>query len=156
MTPNIDADQRHRSINLLLFFLAARRLAGLRVETASGHIMRFSLTSQQYRKIDAAAQVLPLSLRHSFLVKLAGKIVLNARVTRSSTLADALLTKMIDEILHDMRMATDQKQQPLSEDLRLDEDCVEVTAKELDILIGAYLRPSSRLKERSALSNERN
>ena len=61
--------------------------------------MPFTLTSQQYGKIDAVTQVLTPLQRHPFLLKLAGKIALHARVTRSRTVADADLARLVDETL---------------------------------------------------------
>src|SRR5262245_58267000 len=57
--------------------------------------MPFSLTSEQYVKIDHVAQTLPLSQRHPFLDLLAGKIELNVRVTRKRTLSDTRLSMFI-------------------------------------------------------------
>ena len=73
--------------------------------------MPFTLTSQQYVNIHAATQVLPPGQRHAVLVALAGKISLNARLTRKRKVSDALLAKLIDDVLCEMRAATDRKQQ---------------------------------------------
>ena len=90
--------------------------------------MRFSLTSEQYVKIDAVAQTLPPSRRHAFLVKLAGKINLEARVSRSRTLPDTKLSKLIDAALYEMR----------NENQRPADPHAAAAAKELDRLIKMY------------------
>ncbi len=93
--------------------------------------MPFTLASQQY-----VAQALPPSQRHLFLVKLAGKIALHARVTRSRTVADAFLEKLVDEALREMRAGDHlNRRQPLRDREPLGEDCVDTTAEELDRLI---------------------
>ena len=103
--------------------------------------MPFTLTSPQYVNIHAVTQVLPPGPRHAFLVALAGKISLNARLTRNRNVSDALLAKLIDDVLREMRAATDRKQQErLRERQRFGEDRVDVTAKELDALIASMLR----------------
>jgi hypothetical protein len=103
--------------------------------------MPFTLTSQQYVNIHAVTQVLPPGQRHRFLVALAGKISLNARLTWNRKVSDALLAKLIDDVLREMRAATDRKQQQrLRERQRFGEDHVDVTAKELDTLIASMLR----------------
>src|SRR5262245_6608523 len=58
--------------------------------------MRLSLTSEQYVKIDQMAQTLSASRHHRFLVVLAGKILLNARVTRNQSLSDDVLSQLIN------------------------------------------------------------
>ena len=104
--------------------------------------MPFTLTSQQYGKIDAVAQVLTPLQRHPFLLKLAGKIALHARVTRSRTVADADLARLVDETLCEIRVGSHQNQQePLRDRQPSGEDCVEATAKELDRLIASIPTP---------------
>ena len=103
--------------------------------------MPFTLTSQQYVNIHAVTQVLPPGQRHAVLVALADKISLNARQTRNRKVSDALLAKLIDDVLREMRAATDRKQQQrLRKRQRFGEDRVDVTAKELDTLITSMLR----------------
>ena len=95
--------------------------------------MPFTLTSEQYGKIDAMTQVLPPSQRHLFLVKLAGKIALHARVTRSRTVADTFLARLVDEALRETRAGYHQnRRQPLRDREQSGEDCVEATANDLD------------------------
>jgi hypothetical protein len=95
--------------------------------------MCFALTSQQYVKIDAVAQRLPHAQRHpSLSSRLAGKLSLNARITRNGEVTDVLLAKLIDDAMRQVRSVTGQKQWQLLPE-RLDEDCVDM--KELDILI---------------------
>ena len=82
------------------------------------------LTSEQYTKIDVVAQALPPSRRHAFLVILAGKITLDARVTRDRTLIDdTTLSALIYAALH-------HSQRPKPADSHAD-----AAAKELDRLI---------------------
>ena len=57
------------------------------------------LTSEQYAKIDARAQALPLSRRHAFLVILAEKIKLDAQVSRNQTISDYTLSSLIHAAL---------------------------------------------------------
>ena len=103
--------------------------------------MPFTLTSQQYVNIHAVTQVLPPGQRHAFLLALAGKILLNARLTRNRKVSDALLAKVIDNVLREMRAATDRKQQQrLRDRQQFGEDRVDATAKELDTLIASILR----------------
>jgi hypothetical protein len=94
--------------------------------------MCFALTSRQYVKIDAVAQRLPHAQRHPFLVALAGKLSLNARITRNGEVTDVLLAKLIDDAMRQVRSVTGQKQWQLLPE-RPDEDRVDM--KELDILI---------------------
>ena len=68
--------------------------------------MPFTLTSQQYVKIHAVTQVLSPRQRHAVLVALAGKVSLNARLTQNRKVSDALLAKLIDDALREMRAAT--------------------------------------------------
>jgi len=86
------------------------------------------LTSEQYVKIDAVAQTLPPSKRHAFLVKLAGKIYRDARVSHTRTLPDIKLSNLIDAALYEMR---DEKQRPA-------DPHAAAAAKELDRLIKMY------------------
>ena len=90
--------------------------------------MPFTLTSQQYVKIDAVTQVLSPRQRHAVLVALAGKVSLNARLTQNRKVSDALLAKLIDDVLREMRAATDRKQRS-RERQRFGEDRVDVTAR---------------------------
>jgi len=60
------------------------------------YLLMCRLTSQQYAKIDAVVQSLPPSRRHAFLVMLAGKINLDARVNRNRTLSATVLSMLID------------------------------------------------------------
>jgi hypothetical protein len=99
--------------------------------------MPFILTSQQYAKIHAVTQVMSPRQRHTVLVALAGKVSLNARLTQNRKVSDALLTKLIDDVLREMRAATDRKQRSRE---RQRFDRVDVTAKELDTLIANMLR----------------
>ena len=100
--------------------------------------MPFTLTSQQYVKIHAVTQVLSPRQRHAVLVALAGKVSLNARLTQNRKVSDALLAKLIDDVLREMRAATDRKQRS-RERQRFGEDRVDVTAK-VDTLIASMLR----------------
>ena len=93
--------------------------------------MRFSMTSEQYTKIDAVAQVMRPSQHHLFLVSLARKIAANAGVTRKRTVTDHVLDRLIDEALcevraHHWQPLTNQPSQQLG---------VEVTSRELDTLL---------------------
>ena len=100
--------------------------------------MPFTLTSQQYAKIDAVAQGLPPSQQRSFLATLAGKISRHARESRKRVLTDAFLAALIADTLHELRAKAGwSRLQPLHERKRSGEDCVDVTAKELDRLIAA-------------------
>ena len=95
------------------------------------YVMLFKLTSQQYAKIDIAARTLSPSQQHSFLAILAGKITRHARVARKRVLTDAFLRELIVDALHEVRAKAGWSPlQPPSGD-----DCVDVTAKELDRLI---------------------
>jgi hypothetical protein len=87
--------------------------------------MPFSLTSEQYVKIDEVAQALPPSRRHPFLVILAGKIEFSARVTHDQTLSDAVLSKVIDAALRKMRAESQRPADPHAA----------AAAKELDRLV---------------------
>jgi hypothetical protein len=86
------------------------------------------LTSEQYLKIDAVAQTLPPSKRHAFLVKLAGKISRDARVSRARTVPHTKLSNLIDAALYEMR---DGNQRPA-------DPHAAAAAKELDRLIKMY------------------
>ena len=108
--------------------------------------MPFTLTSQQYVKIHAVTQVLSPRQRHAVLVALAGKVSLNARLTQNRKVSDALLAKLIDDVLREMRAATDRKQRS-RERQRFGEDRVDVTAKELDTLIASMLRAKNNSQD---------
>ena len=100
--------------------------------------MPFTLTSRQYAKIDAVTQGLPPSQQHSYLVTLAGKISRHSRESRKRKLTDAVLAVLIADALHVLRdKAAWGRLQPLQERQGSGEDCVDVTAKELDRLIAA-------------------
>jgi hypothetical protein len=75
---------------------------------------------------------LPQAQRHPFLVALAGKLSLNARIARNGEVTDVLLAKLIDDAMRQVWSVTGQKQWQLLPE-RLDEDCVDMN--ELDMLI---------------------
>jgi len=100
--------------------------------------MPFTLTSRQYAKIDAVTQGLPPSQQHSYLARLAGKISRHSRENRKRALTDAVLAALIADALHELRAkAAWSRLQPPQERQGSGEDCVDVTAKELDRLIAA-------------------
>lgn len=94
-----------------------------------------SLTSEQYVKINAVAQALPPLQRHCVSCRLGEQDFAQCAGSWEATDA-SLLDKLIDGALGEVQARKHQKQQrPLGEPEQLGEDCVDVTAKELERLI---------------------